>query len=96
MAWEIRGGLAIINDELYIAEFSNGQISKLPLDDLDAQPELVLQTFEGPNHLLAQGQTLYIGDYVAAQVVTLDVSGETPESTVLIPDVATPTGLGDH
>ncbi len=87
-------GVAVIGNELFIANFTSGIINKIDLTQANPQPVTVVSSgINNPNHLFAYGNELYFSQFsVEGKISKIDVT-ETNPTVVDIANGFNPTGI---
>ena len=85
-------GMAIYNNEMYIAEFGGNQISKFNLSDPNPTVEVVVTGLNGPDALVVSGNYLFIAEYYGDKISKIDLTDTNP-SPITVVDIVAPQAL---
>lgn len=85
--------LLISDGYLYVTEYNAGRVSKLNLNDPQAEVVTVVTGLDFPNGIYLNGNDLYISESGANQVSKIDITEESPEIIVVATGLSRPEGL---
>lgn len=82
--FSLAGGMAIYNDEFYVAEFGQGRIVKFSLNEVN--PEIIEVTNSGvsPNVIIVHNDFLYYSDTNGGSIYKYNLNGGSNESELLV------------
>ena len=86
-------GMAIYNDEFYVAEYGQGRILKFNMNETNPEYIEVTSTGGNPNHLLIYNDFLYYSDTSGGSIYKFDLNGSSNESELLVSGITTAIGL---
>ncbi|MHA7843654.1 MAG: T9SS type A sorting domain-containing protein [Winogradskyella sp.] len=86
-------GMAIYNDEFYVAEFGQGRIVKFSLNEVNPDIIEVTNTGLSPNVIVVHNDFLYYSDNNGGSIYKYDLNGDSNESELLVSGYTGVVGL---
>ena len=95
LSGDIRG-LAIHENDLYVAHFSTNRVSKINLTSETAIATEVVSGLSGPSRLAIHGNELYVSESSSGKISKINLTSETATATEVVSGLSEPYGLAIH